>query len=276
MFKIFKKYKRFEHLFLSKVFEPKTLRSLKTIAVAVDTIKAFEKVKNNTHSSTDKKILNFLDEYRVELSNNENKINFKEIGNNKTSSVAEISLKAASSKKWTCFFYELSKIKNINNILEIGTNLGVSGQYFLKGLDEKKKSNFITIEGVKKLCDIATERFNRIDNKKRFKVIHGLYDEKLLEFKKSNIKFDLVFIDGNHRFDATIKYFELLKKQFAQNAIVVFDDIHWSSEMTNAWRRIMKDDSVYLSIDFFKLGIIIFNSKQKSNCFKKYNLFLSH
>ena len=70
--------------------------------------------------------------------------------------------------------------------------------------------------------------------------------------------------------------FELLKKQFAQNAIVVFDDIHWSSEMTNAWRRIMKDNSVYLSIDFFKLGIIIFNSKQKSNCFKKYNLFLSH
>ena len=41
------------------------------------------------------------------------------------------------SKKWTSFFYELSKTKNVNNILEIGTNLGVSGQYFLKGLDEK-------------------------------------------------------------------------------------------------------------------------------------------
>ena len=123
-----KKYKRLEHLFLSKVFEPNTLRSSKTTAVAVDTIKAFEKVKNNTHSSTDKKILNFLDEYRVELSNNENKINFKEIGNNKTSSVSEISLKAASSKKWTCFFYELSKIKTINNILKIVTNLVVSGQ----------------------------------------------------------------------------------------------------------------------------------------------------
>ena len=125
------------------------------------------------------------------------------------------------------------------------------------------------------MCEIATERFNKISNKKRFKVIHGLYDEKLLELKKSNIKFDLVFIDGNHRFDATIKYFELLKKQFAQNAIVIFDDIYWSSEMTNVWRRIMKDDSVYLSIDFFKLGLIIFNSKHKSNCFKKYNLFLS-
>ena len=173
MFKIFRKSKRLKHLFLSKVFEPKTLRSLKTIAVAVDTIKAFEKVKNNTHSSTDKKILNFLDEYRVELSNNENKINFKEIGNNKTYGVSEIAIKAGSTKKWTSFFYELSKIKNVNNILEIGTNLGVSGQYFLKGLDKKKKSNFVTIEGVKKLCEMATDRFNNIGDKKRFRVIHG-------------------------------------------------------------------------------------------------------
>ena len=276
MFKIFRKSKRLKHLFLSKVFEPKTLRALKTITVAVDAIKAYEKVKNNGHSSVDKKILDFLDEYRFELSKNKNKINFKEIGNNKTFSVAEIASKASSSKKWTSFFYELSKIKNVNNILEIGTNLGVSGQYFLKGIDEKKKSNFITIEGVKKLCEIATDRFNHISNQRRFKVIHGLYDEKLLELKKLNIKFDLVFIDGNHRFDATIRYFELLKKQFAQNAIVIFDDIHWSSGMTRAWESIIKDDSIYFSIDFFKLGLIILNSKHKSKCILKHNLFLSH
>ena len=276
MFKIFRKCKRFKHLFLSKVFEPKTLRTLKTMEVAVDAIKAFEKVKNNTHSLADKKTLDFLDEYRVELSTNKNKINFKEIGNNKTFSISEIVLKAASSKKWTSFFYELSKIKNINNILEIGTNLGVSGQYFLKGLDGKKKSNFITIEGVKKLCEIAKDRFSYISDKRRFKVIYGLYDEKLLELKKLNIKFDLVFIDGNHRFDATIKYFELLKKQLAQNAIVVFDDIHWSSGMTRAWEIIIKDDSVYFSIDFFKLGLIILNSKHRSKSILKHNLFLSH
>ena len=75
MFKIFKIYKRFKHLFLSKVFERKTLKTLKTITVAVDAINAFEKVKNNSHSLVDKKILDFLDEYRFELSKNENKIN---------------------------------------------------------------------------------------------------------------------------------------------------------------------------------------------------------
>ena len=56
------------------------------------------------------------------------------------------------------FFYELSKIKNVNNILEIGTNLGVSGQYFLKGLDEKTKSIFITIDGVKKDLPVLTPK----------------------------------------------------------------------------------------------------------------------
>ena len=237
------------------------------MTVAVDAINAFEKVKNNSHSLVDKKILDFLDEYRVELSKNENKINFKEIGNNKTFSVSQIALKASSSKKWTSFFYELSKIKNVNNILEIGTNLGVSGQYFLKGLDEKTKSIFITIDGVKKLCEMATDRFNHISDKRRFKVINGLYDEKLLELKKLNIKFDLVFIDGNHRFDATIKYFELLKKHLAQNAIVIFDDIHWSKGMEEAWDYIKSHSSVTVTIDMFWVGLVFFSKNESKENF---------
>ena len=80
----------------------------------------------------------------------------------------------------------LSKLTQPNNILEIGTNLGVSGQYFLKGLDEKTKSIFITIDGVKKLCEMATDRFNHISDKRRFKVINGLYDEKLFQLKESS------------------------------------------------------------------------------------------
>ena len=45
--------------------------------------------------------------------------------------------------------------------------------------------------------------------------------------------------------------------------------------MTNAWKTIIKDDCVYLSIDFYKLGIIIYN-KQESKSIGKHNLFLSH
>ena len=90
------------------------------------------------------KTLNFLDEYRLELSANNNKINFKEIGSNIILSVSEISIKAASTKM-DSFFYHLAKMEKIKNVLEIGTNLGVSGQYFLKAI-EKKKSIFFTRE----------------------------------------------------------------------------------------------------------------------------------
>lgn len=275
MSRIFNKIRRLKHFLLSKIFQNHTVRLVKSIEPAAGIINAFEKVKNNSHSNEDKKILNFLDEYRLELSANNNKINFKEIGNNNILSVSEIAIKAASTKKWTAFFYHLAKTEKIKNVLEIGTNLGVSGQYFLKAIEKKINSIFFTLEGIKNLCNIATDRFNLISDNNRFRVIHGLYDEKLLELNKLNIKFDLVFIDGNHQFEATIKYYELLKNQFAQNAIVIFDDIHWSNDMTDAWKRIIRDDCVYLSIDFYKLGIIIYN-KQKSKSIGKHNLFLSH
>jgi len=276
LFKIFKKIKKLKHLLLSIIFEKRTIISLNSTKIGLDIVKSFQKVKYKGFSQTDKKILNLLNEYRLELRRNIKKINFDEIGLKKNISVSEIVLKASSSEKWNYFFYELSKINYINNVLEIGTNLGVSGQYFLKAIDKKKNTKFITIEGVKKLCEIARNRFEFISSDKKFKVIHGLYDEKILELKKSKIKFDLVFIDGNHRFDSTIKYYELLRKHFAQNAIVIFDDINWSVGMVNAWKKIIKDESVVLSIDFFKLGIIIFNKKNNSNCNNKYKLFLSY
>ena len=82
MSRIFNKIRRLKHFLLSKIFQNHTVRLVKSIEPAAGIINAFEKVKNNSHSNEDKKILNFLDEYRLELSANNNKINFKEIGSN--------------------------------------------------------------------------------------------------------------------------------------------------------------------------------------------------
>ena len=55
--------------------------------------------------------------------------------------VAEVAGRAASPEIWTKFFYRLSQASSIKNILEIGTNLGISGQYFVKALEGKKTQN---------------------------------------------------------------------------------------------------------------------------------------
>ena len=49
---------------------------------------------------------------------------------------------------------------------------------------------------------------------------------------------DLAFIDGNHQEKTTIFYFKECLKYSNNNTIFIFDDIHWSKGMENAWEYI--------------------------------------
>jgi hypothetical protein len=41
----------------------------------------------------------------------------------------------------------------------------------------------------------------------------------------------------------------------------VIDDIHWSSGMQAAWKQIISDPAVKVSIDLFNIGIIWFRNE---------------
>ena len=44
------------------------------------------------------------------------------------------------------------------------------------------------------------------------------------------------------------------------------DDINWSDDMNKAWNDIIKDESVTISIDLYRMGILFFNpSLSKQN-----------
>jgi hypothetical protein len=48
-----------------------------------------------------------------------------------------------------------------------------------------------------------------------------------------------------------------------EHSILIFDDIHWSREMEQAWGEIKADPAVTLSIDLFFIGLIFFRKEQK-------------
>lgn len=155
--------------------------------------------------------------------------------------------------------------------MEIGTNLGISGQYFIAGLNNNStKTSFISLEGLPGLCEIASNRFLKIASKTtETKVIQGLYDKTLSEVMNSNTQFDIVFFDGNHQYNATIEYFEKLKNNYSEDVILIFDDINWSEGMAKAWEYLKEQSGVYCIIDFFKTGIILYNPNKKvkpTNC----------
>jgi len=68
-----------------------------------------------------------------------------------------------------------------------------------------------------------------------------------------------------------LKNFYHLHHHLHEKSIVILDDIHLSSSMERAWRKILRDDKVTLTIDLFRLGIIFFDTK-----LSKQNLIINY
>jgi predicted O-methyltransferase YrrM len=76
----------------------------------------------------------------------------------------------------------------------------------------------------------------------------------------SNLKeINFAFIDGNHRKQPTLDYFNELLSHSIPATILVFDDIHWSTEMEEAWAIIKEHTAVTLTIDLFFISIVFLN-----------------
>jgi hypothetical protein len=139
---LYLKFLKLKHFVKSKVLQNSCIRKLNQFGVEGKQIaQAFSKTLNPDNNSQEKQLFERLHQFRADLYADNRKINFEEIGSNAEMTVAEVAKRAASPEIWTRFFYQLSKSNNINNVLEIGTNLGVSGQYFLKALEGKKNTH---------------------------------------------------------------------------------------------------------------------------------------
>jgi predicted O-methyltransferase YrrM len=73
----------------------------------------------------------------------------------------------------------------------------------------------------------------------------------------------LAFVDGNHRYEPTLRYFHLLMAHMSAPAVLIFDDIHWSADMERAWAAIRGDPRVYMTIDLFFIGLVFLRDEFK-------------
>jgi predicted O-methyltransferase YrrM len=94
-------------------------------------------------------------------------------------------------------------------------------------------------------------------------VLTGSFDEQLPALLPRIPPIDLAFIDGNHRLEPTLHYFNTLLPRLSSASALIFDDIHWSAEMEAAWTAIKSDPRVWLTIDIFFLGFVVFRADFK-------------
>jgi predicted O-methyltransferase YrrM len=173
--------------------------------------------------------------------------------------IKSIAKYAAKQKKHGELLFKMVNYYGAKNILELGTSLGIGTSYMAAA---NANAHVTTIEGSKSIAAEATKNFDHLKLKNITQII-GKFDDVLPKISTVNNSFDFVFVDGNHQYEATITYFETLLPNMPEESILVFDDIHWSSGMWQAWNKIINHPQVLLSVDVFQFGIIFFRKEAK-------------
>jgi len=155
-------------------------------------------------------------------------------------------------------FVEYFKPKEI---LEIGTSLGLATTVLQLG---NPTANITTLEGCQQTSNIAKKMFLKF-NFNNIHLVEGNFDTTLQNVL--NKKYDLIFFDGNHNKEATLKYFKQCLPFIHNDSIFIFDDIYWSKRMQQAWNEIKNNHLVTVTIDTYYWGIVFFRKEQKKQHF---------
>jgi predicted O-methyltransferase YrrM len=174
--------------------------------------------------------------------------------------VADITRHAAKSRKYGQLLHRIIRYYDVQSVIELGTSLGLSTSYLALAND---RVSVVTLEGAPGVAARAEQNFRQL-SLKNIRLVTGNFNETLPLVLNSLATVNCCFIDGNHRKDPTLDYFNMLSEKINANSILIFDDIHWSKEMEEAWDLIRKHPSVSLSIDLFFLGFLFFRDEFKS------------
>lgn len=173
--------------------------------------------------------------------------------------ISEIAHSSLKPRKFSQLIFRIIKHYAPENILELGTSLGITCAYMASA---NENAIVYTMEGSTAVAMVAKSNFDRL-GLKNIHIITGNFDDVLPAFVDEQAKLDVVFIDGNHRLEPTLRYFEKLLEKTTENSILIFDDIHWSDEMEAAWATIQQHNCVTLTIDLFFIGLVFFRKENK-------------
>jgi predicted O-methyltransferase YrrM len=168
--------------------------------------------------------------------------------------IADITRRALSTQKFGRLLFRVVNHYQPKHIIELGTSLGISGAYMGAAYPA---CSLISLEGSSSIAAIASETFKKL-NLENTRLITGDFQDTLERVIQQAPPSELVFIDGNHRKEPVLNYFQQFLKKKSPSSIFIFHDIHWSREMEVAWQIIQNHPEVMLSVDLFSAGFVFF------------------
>jgi Methyltransferase domain len=219
-----------------------------------------------------------LKKYRKSLLENNNTIEVTDFGagskvfKTNTRVISKIARTAGISSKRAQLLFRIANYFQSNpsdseqakqSILEIGTSLGLATAALALG---NPKASIITLEGCSNTGTIAKHQLQLLN----IHNVKSIVTEFSEYFKTQHLKpkiHNLIYFDGNHSKNATLDYFEVLIPTITNETIWIFDDIHWSAEMQEAWKIIKNHPKVTVTIDTFQWGLVFFRREQPKEHF---------
>lgn len=216
-----------------------------------------------------KNVYSEIEALRKQLLNDNRAINVIDLGagskvnNDQRKKISDIARSALKPPRLAQLLYRLAADIKPTNIIELGTCLGVTTIYLQKAAPQAK---VYTLEGSPEIAAVATEIF-KLAGVTEIQQVQGNFDNTLPGAIEKLNQLDLVYVDGNHQKDATLKYFEWCLPKVHEDTLLIFDDIYWSEGMKEAWSAIRSHPRVSATVDLFWIGLVFFKQGQAKEDF---------
>jgi len=137
----------------------------------------------------------------------------------------------------TLLLYEIALESKPDNILELGVGTkGQSTQIFLSALEENENGRLFSID-----INVRRSIYERIEDRfgKYWTMIIGDSHSQIVYNQVKDIKFDLIFIDGDHSYEGVKKDFEMYVPLLKDGGLLLMHDtINAHEGVKDFWKEI--------------------------------------
>lgn len=181
----------------------------------------------------------------------------------------ELVLHSAISSSSGQLLARLANFIGAETIIELGTNGGISTVYLAYG---RPSAQMISIEGNEQLAHSTRESLRKWSSNAKARqatptreitILTGTFADQLPSLVKAQERIDLVFIDGDHRYAATLDYVRTCLPKATKHSVFVIADIRWSKGMERAWNELQSWPEVCATVATYHFGFLFFNEDMR-------------
>jgi predicted O-methyltransferase YrrM len=165
---------------------------------------------------------------------------------------------ALQQKKFGQLLFRMVDYYAPASIIELGTSSGFTTLYLASA---NAGTPIVTTDT--EISEQALQRFTDLQLN-HIKTIKGEKISALSTAITQLGRADLVFIGDNQEPDEMLQHFHQLLPALHSGSMLIFNGIHRSREIEQAWKQIQTHASVTLTVDLFFIGIVLFRKENKA------------